>query len=125
MRNFQEKKRFKYIMQSWPVLIFLGILLIFFALGVFDFMGKMIETSGKKKNIEQKVLELQETKERLSNDIESLKTEKGLEENIREKFGLVKEGEDLIIVVDSKESPELDNKTKLNWFTSFFSNWFK
>jgi len=125
MRNFQEKKRFKNFIQSWPILIFLGILLIFFALGVFDFMGKMIETSGKKKNVEQKVLELQETKEKLSSDIESLKTERGLEENIREKFGLVKEGEDLIIVIDSKENPELDDKTKLNWFTSFFSDWFK
>lgn len=125
MKNFQEKKRFKHIMQSWPVLIFLGILLLFFAMGVFDFMIKMRETSKNLKIVKVKVLEFQQTKKKLSKDIENLKTEKGLEENIREKFGLAKEGEDLIIVIDSKENLELDDKTKQNWLILFFNNWFK
>ncbi len=125
MRNFQEKGAFKNIIQSWPVLIFLGILLIFFVFSIFRFMIKMGETTKNRKLAEIKVLELQENKEQLSNDIIGLKTEKGLEENIREKFGLAKEGEDLIIVVDSKEILDLDNEIKKNWLTSLFKNWFK
>ena len=125
MRDFQEKKRFKHIVQSWPVLIFLSILLLFFATGVFRFMVKMRETTKNREIAEMKVFELQQAKEKLSKDIENLKTEKGLEENIREKFGLAKEGEDLIIVVDSKENLELDDKKKQNYFILLFNNWFK
>ena len=125
MKNFQEKKRFKHIVQSWPVLIFLSILLLFFATGVFRFMVKMRETTKNREIAEMKVFELQQAKEKLSKDIENLKTEKGLEENIREKFGLAKEGEDLIIVVDSKENLELDDKKKQNYFILLFNNWFK
>ncbi len=125
MRNFQEKRIFKNIIQSWPVLIFLSILLVFFAFGIFRFMMKMGETVKNRKLAETRILELQESKEKLSNDIMNLKTKKGLEENIREKFGLAKEGEGLIIVVDNKEISNSDNEKKENWFILLFKNWFK
>jgi len=125
MKNFQDKKGLRYIVHSWPVLILLGILLTLFAFGVFRFMVKMKETSKNRKIAELKVSELQKAKEERSYDIDNLKTEQGLEENIREKFGLVKEGEDLIIVIDSKENTNLDSETKQNWFISLFNKLFK
>lgn len=125
MKNFQEKKGLRHLIHSWPVLILLGIALLFFAFAVFRFLVKMQETSKNKKIAEMKVSELQKTKEELSLDIESLKTEQGLEENIREKFGLVKEGEELIIVVDSKENADLNEETQPNWFVSLFNKLFK
>lgn len=125
MKNFKEKKGFKYIMQSWPVLVFLLLILMFFAFGVFRFMIKMVETSRQRGLTETKHRELEQNKEKLLYNIENLKTDKGIEENIREKFGLVKDGEGLIIVVDSKESSDLNSENKPNWFLSLFKRWFK
>ncbi|MEK7069266.1 MAG: septum formation initiator family protein [Patescibacteria group bacterium] len=124
MRNFQQKKKSRNILQSLPVLILLTIILCFFAWGVIRFLVKMGETSKNKKIAEMKVFELSQTKEKLANDIESLKSDKGIEENIRAKFGLAKEGEGLIVVVDDKNAPNLEDK-KQNWFIRFWNNWFK
>jgi cell division protein FtsB len=85
----------------------------------------MIETSKNREIAELKVTELQEAKKELTYDIENLKTNQGLEENIREKFGLAKEGEGLIIVVDNKENVNLNEETKQNWLISLFNKWFK
>ncbi|PIR68569.1 hypothetical protein COU49_00205 [Candidatus Nomurabacteria bacterium CG10_big_fil_rev_8_21_14_0_10_35_16] len=125
MKNFQDKKGLKHLIYSWPILILLGIMLVFFTLGVFRFLIKMIETSKNREIAELKVAELQETKKELTHDIENLKTSQGLEENIREKFGLAKEGEGLIIVVDNKENVNLSEETEQNWLISLFDKWFK
>lgn len=125
MRNFQEKKGFKNILQSWPVLIILGLLLLFFAWGVIRFLVTLEETSKNKKMAEAKVAELTNSKEKLVTDIDSLNTDKGLEENIREKFGLGKVGEGLIVVVDDKNAVTTEKEGKKNWFSSLLDNWFK
>ncbi|MBP9711530.1 MAG: septum formation initiator family protein [Candidatus Pacebacteria bacterium] len=123
MRNFQEKRGASQIFLSWPFLFLFGLLLLFFAWGVVGLLGKM-ENTRKNKNIaEDKVRELARTKEKLSLDIVALDTDKGKEASIREKFGLAKEGEKLIIVVDEKS--EIPAQKEDNGFFSFFRNWFK
>ena len=88
-------------------------------------MAKLGETSKNRQISEMKVVELKEFKEKLSYDIEKLKTDEGLEESIREKFGLIKEGEGLIVVVDDKNAiPPQDDGGK-NWFMLFLDNWFQ
>lgn len=125
MGSFQENKGLKNIVYSWPVLIFLFIILLFFAWGVIRFTVKMLETAKNRKIAEIKTLNLTQAKIKLTNDIENLKTEKGIEENIREKFGLAKEGEGLIVVVDEKKVGIVEDKEKQNWFTSLFKKWVK
>ena len=85
--------------------------MLFFVWGIIGFMGKMEVTRQNKKIAENKVAELQQEKIKLSSDIAKLKTEGGVEESIRLKFGLAKEGEGLIVVVDDKNSQEeaIDN----------------
>lgn len=111
-------------MQSWPVLAFLSISVLIFAWSVINFMGKMQVTKESKKIAENKVAELEKGKEKLSSDIDKLKTDSGIEENIREKFGLAKEGEGLIVVVEDKNKMEEENEES-GWFFSFLKNLFK
>lgn len=124
MKNFQEKRRFRAILESRPILIFLFILTLVFAWSVFGFIGKAEEASKNKKIVEDKILELQKQKERLSSDIQNLQTNKGQEEAVREKFGLVKEGEGLIVVVTDKNQPEVKELEKKGFF-SFLKNMFR
>lgn len=125
MRSFQEKKGFKHILESKPVLLFLAILVLVFAWNVFGFWGKMEETRKNKKIAEDKIVELQQEKEKLSSDISKLKTDQGVEESIRDKFGLVKEGENMIVVFDNKDNSAVPLETNTGGFFSFLKNLFK
>lgn len=125
MRNFEQKRMWKNIMQSKLVLMLFGILILFFAFSVFRFWSKMQETKENREAIENKVTQLKEQKEKLSFDIENLNTDKGKEKLFRENFGLVKEGENMIIVVEDKNPPEVLKDESSSGFLNFFKNWFK
>jgi hypothetical protein len=88
-------------------------------------MNKTQETSKNRKILEDKIIELEKSKEKLNSDIIKLKTEKGVEENIREKFGLAKEGEDMILIIDDKNQRVDEAEPESSGFFSFFKNWFK
>ncbi len=111
-------------MESKPVLVLFGILLLFFIWGVIGFMGKMQITSENRKIAENKIAELSKEKEKLSSDIENLKTDEGKEQVFRNNYGLAKQGEGLIIVVDDKNVSENKGKDSGGFF-SFFKNLFK
>ena len=123
MRNFQRKRGFRNILESWPALILLIIMLLLFTYGVVGFMIKMQATRENRKIAENKIAELEGEKEKLSSYINKLKTDQGVEESIRDKFGLAKEGEGMIVVVEDKNPPESEKKSE--GFFSFFTNWFK
>ena len=124
MRDFQRQKGWRNILESWPVLTGLWLLLWFFAWGVFGFTGKMRATRVNRKIAEGKISQLQQEKEKLSYDIAKLKTDEGVEESIRMKFGLAKEGEEVIVVVEEKDTQE-DEASESSGFFSFFTKWFK
>ena len=88
-------------------------------------MGKMEETSKNKEIVQNKIAELEKSKEALNSEINKLKTENGIEENIRVKFGLGKVGENMILVIDDKNSVDAQKKTDSGGFFSFFKNLFK
>ena len=126
MRSFQKKGKLQRIMQSKIFLIFLGLLMVVFIYSLFGFVNKMLETVKNKKNLEDKISELEKSKEKLTTDIQKLNTDQGVEENIRDKFGLAKEGENMIMIVDDKDSPKQeDTAQKPGGFLSFLKNWFK
>lgn len=124
MRDFQQKRRWRNILESWPVLIFFGIVLLFFAWSVIGFMLKMQVTIENRKIAENKIAELEQKKAKLSFDIDNLKTDEGKEQIFRENFGRGKEGEGLVIVLDDKNAPK-DKEQESKGFFSFFKNLFK
>ncbi|HAS80660.1 MAG: hypothetical protein UR25_C0002G0008 [Candidatus Nomurabacteria bacterium GW2011_GWE1_32_28] len=125
MRNFQKRGKLKNIMQSTPFLIFLGFFIVIFFFSIFNFMNKMEETRKNRETVEQKIKELEESKEKLDLKILKLNTERGVEENIREKFGLAKEGENMILVVEEIEPEIVEKKIESSGFWSFLRNLFK
>lgn len=125
MRNFQQKRSWRNIFESKPFLILLGILILFFAWNVFGFWNKMRETDKNKKIVEDKIALLKQQKEKLSADINNLNTVEGKEKFIRENFGLAKDGEDLVVVVEDKNPPKAPKDSSSSGFFSFLKNLFK
>jgi cell division protein FtsB len=125
MKNFQQKRKWRHILESKPILFILCILILFFAWSVFGLIDKMQDTIKNKKIASEKIQELQKEKEKLVSDIDKLKTDKGVEESIREKFGLAKEGEGVVVVVEDKNQPTNGTASESTCFLSFIKNWFK
>lgn len=84
----------------------------------------MQETSKNKKIIEDKVTTLKQQKENISEEINSLNTDQGKEKFFRENLGLVKEGENVTIVVEDKNPLEAPKEASSSFF-SFLKNLFK
>ena len=128
MKSFQQKRSFRNIMHSKPVLAFLGIIVLVFAFGVVGFMGKMRMTIENRKIAENKIAQLEKEKEKLSSDVAKLKSQDGIEESIRQKFGLAKEGEGMIMIVDDKnQAKRVEDIPKKGFLSSliFWKNWFR
>lgn len=125
MRDIKEGKGLWGIMQSKLALIFLGVVIVFFAWNVFGFLGKMRETAKNRDIIENSISNLKEAKTKLSADISKLETTVGVEETIRDKFGLAKEDEQLIVIVDEKNPQPVNKKEKSKGFFHFFKNLLK
>jgi cell division protein FtsB len=124
MRNFQEKKNKRKLMHSKPVLIILSILVLLFIYNVIKLANKAADTKRNREIAENKIIELQKQKEDLTKQIEKLNTEKGIEEDIREKFGLGKEGEGMIVIVDDESKNNNESAEKSGGFWSFLKNLF-
>ena len=124
MRNFQEKRGWRNIVQSKPFLILFGIVILFFSWNVFVFWNKMQETVKNKNIVKDKIALLKKQKEDISSEINSLNTMEGKEKFFRENLGLVKEGEDVTVVVEDK-NPPLTPKPASSGFWSFLTGWLR
>lgn len=100
MLYFQKKRKIKNIVYSPFVLIILVAFLFLLIKGVWNLYAK-VELSRERLRID--VLELSKLsnrEENLSNLIDFLKTDFGIENEIRTKFKALKEGEEVAVIVD-------------------------
>lgn len=84
----------------------------------------MQETAKNKKIAEENVVSLEQREKALSSEINNLNTEQGKEKLFRENFGLAKDGEDMIVIVEDKNPPPAP-KTTPNGFFSWLGSLFK
>ncbi len=104
MHDFQKKKRIRKILYSPLVMIVLAILLIILVRGVW---GVYTKAQLSAQNLERERLELEKLALRqksLASSIDYLKTDQGVENEIRTKFRAVKEGEKVVVIVDNQAS---------------------
>lgn len=119
MRQFQDKKILKSKLYSKWVVVALTILLLILAKAVFNIYFKERESRRVMNLTRDRLYILQERKERISEQSESLKTSVGVEEEIRSKFNVAKPGEEVIVVVNQDKVEENLKKP------SFLENLFK
>jgi cell division protein FtsL len=124
MKNFKRQRVWRDVFQSKPFLIFLGIIILFFSWSVFSFWNKMQDTEKNKKIVEDKITTLQQQKNKLTSDINSLNTDQGKERVFRQNFGLAKTGENEIVILDNNTPPP-SLSTSPTSFWGFLKNIFK
>ncbi len=104
MLEFQKKKKIKNILYSRFVLVIILVVLFLFFKATWDFYQKTVESNKRKERVETELLDLQKRKENLQKKINSLNSPVGVEQELRERFDLVKEGEQTILIGDEKKN---------------------
>jgi cell division protein FtsB len=97
----QFKKREEYRFWHSPLfLVVLFLIVLLFAYNMIGLIAKERETTKNKISELNKIDDLQKRDDTLSANIAKLKTSEGIEESIRDKFQVVKPGEQMVVIVD-------------------------
>jgi cell division protein FtsB len=90
-----------------PIFLFLlFVILIIVIRGAYQSFVKKSKAQAQYEQFYQEYQELQQKKESLDQDIERLGTERGREEEYRERFNAVREGEQLIRIIEDEASQQ-------------------
>ena len=129
MRDFERKKKmraFKRRIYSLPVLIPLLIVVAFTLRNVWLVGVKSFQTEAAATKAHEELASLEDREVYLEGKIDDLNEPFGIEAAIREKYGYVKEGEEMVIVVDEKRKTG-ENTEQEDGDMSFFEkilDWF-
>ena len=93
--------------------------------GVWNVYHKERESAGLRAQAESERADLRERETRLKNDIAALKTDRGMEEALREQYALAEKGEQLIVIVEPAVSvpAEATSSPVMRWFQKMFLWW--
>lgn len=125
MIEYQKKKKVKRMLYSPIVLLLLAIIfvILFRSLWSVYKKEKVSDENLSKERIELEKLSLREKS--LASALEYLKTEQGIESEIRSRFRLVKEGEQVAVIVDEEATDTQEQASTTNrgfWYRIF--HWF-
>jgi uncharacterized protein YlxW (UPF0749 family) len=121
MFELKEKRKLRKILYSKPAILILLLLLAFMVKPVWNAYSKYSES---RKNAEAAGVRLENMQKRqaeLSQKIDSLGTERGLEEEIVDRFNVAREGENVVVIVERRESEEVvEDDRKSGIFSSIW-----
>jgi len=125
MMEFQEKRRLRRFLYSKITLTLLVILILIVADAVWNIYQKQALSKANLAKTAAVYESLQAREKMLSSEIERLQTESGTEEEIREKYGLVKPGEEVIVVVDKDDNSDNHSTSTPISFWQKVKDWLK
>ena len=107
MIPFQERKKLRKILYAKATLLILFVVLIFVVKGTYQVYKKAHIARTEQKEVEKSFDELSTHTKELEESVERLKSEQGIEWEIRQKFTVARPGEEVVVIVD-----ENDKKSK-------------
>lgn len=100
MAMFREKKKIHQIVYSRPTLVLLAVLLVVALNSTWKIYEKASLAREQKNRLEKELEDLKARESELREKLAELKTERGLEEEIRTRFSVAKNGESVVVIVD-------------------------
>ncbi|MCX6703769.1 MAG: hypothetical protein NTV02_03740 [Candidatus Zambryskibacteria bacterium] len=123
MLDFQQKWKTKTFMYSRGVRIFLAVLALYSLFSVYRVYEKKQESEGDLRKVEQQTIVLSAKDTALVKSIDTLQTDEGLEAEIRSKYSVAKEQEQVVVLVEDQEkalSTSTPKKSVWQKMRSFF-----
>ncbi len=107
--NSHHLKKQRSWFSSKPMLVLMLIAVFFLGRATFDVYGKFVLSQNNFHRTHAEEMMLLEQKEDLSEQVEKLSTERGMEEMVRRNLPVGRPGEKMIVVVDDDEDQELED----------------
>lgn len=129
MEELRKKQKLRKKLYSKTTLFILLFLAIFLISPTWKIWRKNIESTRKLEIAKQELAELEKKEGELRAEVSLLQSEQGKEQEIRKKFSVTKEGEEVVFLVDRKEAsvaPEVEEERGFfgkiwHWFAGLFS----
>ena len=116
MRELQQRQKLKSRLYSLPALLALLIFAIFVAKGTFTVVQKEQESSTDVQMLKQKISTLTSEQTAMKEDIASLNTQAGIDQEIKTKFNVSEPGEHVAILVDPTNSTSTGATSSRPWY---------
>ena len=122
MKEFKRRRTIKQILYSPLTLILLTVVVFFLARAMMRVYANERSSYAELQSAERNIDELGTRKDFLEREIGKLKSKEGLEEALREKFPVVKEGEKMVIIVEpSANSTSTSENVKTGFWQSILN----
>jgi cell division protein FtsB len=124
MAEYQKSRKLQKLMNSKLTLAVLLALFLFLSVNLWKIASKERETNQARAAAESQLANLRSQNDSLQSDIDKLQTSGGVEESIRDKFRVVKDGEGLVVIVDDQNGNNATSTRKLSIFRQFLKDLF-
>ena len=119
MREFQEKRKFKKIIYSGWLQIFLGVVLSALVFSTVKVYKKSQISAKRSGEIKEEMAKLEKRNAELAAEAARLESESGKEGEIRKRFDVAKPGEKILVIIDKNSEDVKINGADIK--TGFFS----
>lgn len=115
MIEYEQKRKVQRVLYSKTASVILLVLMILAVKALYDVWRKEQQSAVEESQISKEVSDLQGRSDDLGQKITKLGTERGVEEEIRDKFSVAKEGENVLVIVGTSAEPVKPPETASIW----------
>lgn len=121
MLPFQERKKVRKFLYSKAMLVVLLILVVFVARGAWNIHEKAAIARAERIQAAKELTGLQDHQGELEASLVRLKSGRGIEEEVRQKFTVARPGEEVVVIVDEQEKKSENGGTssKVGFWENF------
>lgn len=119
MREYQDRRRFKRFLHSRYAIAILGVICLVLLHSVWGLYQKYEKSKEIVARVQSNASLLQTRETSLSQSINDLNTQEGRENILRDQFGVVKEGEKMVVIVDDVSGTDTAAKPSAGWWSRF------
>ena len=100
LRDFQENKKTKRVIYSWPAIVIVALLCLAVTVGIFRVLRTSLALNREIKDLEGKIAEAGASQKNYERKLAELESPAGLDREARGRFNLKKPGEEVVIFVE-------------------------
>ncbi len=123
MKHFEDKRQIKSRFYSKLTVIGLSILALVIANGVWKIYQREKQSESMRFEAEARLTSLKNQKDSLTKEMNKLSSEGGVEEEIRQKFNVVKPGEHVVVIVNTDQATTTATTTSGFWASLWQKIW--
>ena len=101
MREFQERRKTRNIIFSWPIIGFLVVFNIVVGVRLVGIYTESLSASKEEETANHELQALENKKIKLETEVKRLSADQGIEEELRKRFGMAKPGEEMLIIINN------------------------